>query len=681
MPNLEFGPFRLDSVKRTVTYAGGKLLGLTSREFDILELLVHNAGQLVARERFAETIWQGESVGETTLTTHLSSIRRKLSAAHPGAENYIRTVQGRGYRFCEAVMESPEGPTTKKHHVSIRRFSLLAALIAAAIPVWSSFKSGQIEITSFRKLTEDGRIKVGPLVFDGNNVYFRLVKTGEPQVETARVAVSSLKVEPLSGQEVASELMDYCKATRELLAMSSSSNSRVLSLFRPNGEQNEVLLKGSGLVSAGLSPDCRQLAYGGDHFVSIVHLTREGRVDSQLGQSRFWIPGTLNGPRWRPDGKLVRFCVDDDVHPAVLWELSTEGNRKPVPLQAAPEEVCGGAWTPDGRIFIAANRSQQPSGDLWALRNSVLHGMMARKVTPGALTWRDVVSDGLADRLYAIGQAYRFELSELNPHTGLIQPFLGGIAATEPSFSEDGKMVVYSKYPQWEIWLAQADGSQARKVSGPFTEAHMAHFSPNGQQIAFMAKTGASWRVMVADVRDLKARAAFPAGPDQGVPTWLSDHEIVFGDRLNHDDRDRNMSIHILDLAVRRISELPNSRGYWTPRVSPDQKRLIALSYDSTSLSEYDFKDQKWCPIGRARNFDNPAWISPETVYSYGVDSSGHVRVFRTDVAHSRTEVLTRLDATNIIPSPSITSTNEGHVVFLRRIEIDDIYELAYKIQ
>jgi DNA-binding response OmpR family regulator len=74
-------------------------LDLTTKEFDLLALLVSEAGNVVTRERIMNEVWDEHWFGPTkTLDTHVSWLRRKLDddAVHP---RYITTLRGVGFRF------------------------------------------------------------------------------------------------------------------------------------------------------------------------------------------------------------------------------------------------------------------------------------------------------------------------------------------------------------------------------------------------------------------------------------------------------------------------------------------------------------------------------------------------------------------------------------------------------
>jgi DNA-binding response OmpR family regulator len=80
-------------------WVGEDELDLTPKEFDLLELLVRNAGQVMVRDRIMDEVWDENWFGSTkTLDMHVSSLRRKLGD-DAGAPTRIVTVRGVGLRF------------------------------------------------------------------------------------------------------------------------------------------------------------------------------------------------------------------------------------------------------------------------------------------------------------------------------------------------------------------------------------------------------------------------------------------------------------------------------------------------------------------------------------------------------------------------------------------------------
>ena len=92
-----FGELAVDYAARTVTISG-KPDPLPRKEFDILELLSLNPGQVFDRERIYETVWGLDGEGSSdTVMEHIRKLRAKL-AAHT-LHSYIETIWGCGYRW------------------------------------------------------------------------------------------------------------------------------------------------------------------------------------------------------------------------------------------------------------------------------------------------------------------------------------------------------------------------------------------------------------------------------------------------------------------------------------------------------------------------------------------------------------------------------------------------------
>ena len=74
-----------------------KPLGLTRKEYDLLALLIQNAGEVVTREALLLRVWgYGNQIRTRTLDVHIRRLRKKLGE-HSGT--YIETIFSVGYRF------------------------------------------------------------------------------------------------------------------------------------------------------------------------------------------------------------------------------------------------------------------------------------------------------------------------------------------------------------------------------------------------------------------------------------------------------------------------------------------------------------------------------------------------------------------------------------------------------
>ncbi len=95
---LEVQDIKID-VSAHRAFQDGRELQLTAKEFDLLRILVKEAGNVVPRQVIMQEVWGSDPAGSTkTLDMHISWLRRKLGddAAYP---YYISTVRGMGFRF------------------------------------------------------------------------------------------------------------------------------------------------------------------------------------------------------------------------------------------------------------------------------------------------------------------------------------------------------------------------------------------------------------------------------------------------------------------------------------------------------------------------------------------------------------------------------------------------------
>ena len=95
---LEAGPVRIDVDRHLVT-VGGEPVAMPLKEFDLLELLVRNAGRVLTRQQLIDRVWGASYVGDTkTLDVHVKRLRAKIEP-DPAAPRHVTTVRGLGYKF------------------------------------------------------------------------------------------------------------------------------------------------------------------------------------------------------------------------------------------------------------------------------------------------------------------------------------------------------------------------------------------------------------------------------------------------------------------------------------------------------------------------------------------------------------------------------------------------------
>ncbi|MGH9023904.1 MAG: response regulator [Acidimicrobiia bacterium] len=95
---LEVGDVRLDPDRHEV-FVRAQAVQLALKEFDLLELLLTNAGRVLTRDVLMDRVWGANYVGDTkTLDVHIKRLRAKIED-DPSQPSRITTIRGLGYRY------------------------------------------------------------------------------------------------------------------------------------------------------------------------------------------------------------------------------------------------------------------------------------------------------------------------------------------------------------------------------------------------------------------------------------------------------------------------------------------------------------------------------------------------------------------------------------------------------
>lgn len=91
---LKCGAVELD-IKSHIVTVDGETVELTLKEFELLRMLMKNAGTVITRDALLESVWGYEETGETrTVDVHIKTLRQKLGSG----SDIIKTVRGVGYK-------------------------------------------------------------------------------------------------------------------------------------------------------------------------------------------------------------------------------------------------------------------------------------------------------------------------------------------------------------------------------------------------------------------------------------------------------------------------------------------------------------------------------------------------------------------------------------------------------
>ena len=180
--------------------------------------------------------------------------------------------------------------------------------------------------------------------------------------------------------------------------------------------------------------------------------------------------GEAFGVRFSPDDRKIRFSVHDvKTGSDALWELSRDGSglQPLLPGWNQPSHECCGKWTPDGKYYLFQS-FHNGRNDLWALPENgswLKRRVQPVQVTNGPLDFSSPVVSKDGKRIFAVGQQPRAELLRYDSKSSSFTPFLGGISASDLTFSADGQWVAYVTVPEQSLWRSKLDGSERMQLT------------------------------------------------------------------------------------------------------------------------------------------------------------------------------------------------------------------------
>ena len=385
-------------------------------------------------------------------------------------------------------------------------------------------------------------------------------------------------------------------------------------------------------------PDGLSILYASENELRIIHQDEPSTLYAKLDGQAFWL-------RWSPDGKLLRFTLINPItHASSLWEMDSQDRvARPIQaLSAAHLEACCGVWTIDGLTYIF-----QASDNLWALANFTNKARLSQ-LTNGPIRFQSPVAAKSGSKIYFVGLESPSGLQEFEGKHHDFEP--------APSFLADANRVEYSRDGRWvawtdiygTLWRARAvDGSDKIRLTSEGTQVFLAHWSPDGKRLAFMARDrGGLWQIYLVSSAGGSPEALLRETRNDADPTWSPDgKELAFGrepDLMGKESGPRNLQI--LNIETHKIETIPGSDGLFSPRWSPDGRYIAALTLDQRALMLYNVKSQRWTQLILTSAAD-PVWDSESTaVFIHAFQQEGEP-ILRVDVKNGTTRTVASLQS------------------------------------
>lgn len=276
---------------------------------------------------------------------------------------------------------------------------------------------------------------------------------------------------------------------------------------------------------------------------------------------------------------------------------------------------------------------------------------------------------------------------------------------SEPAWSPDGKqlLITSGKYPDTEIYLINADGTDAKRLTNNTFPDHYPVWSPDGKSFAFSSRRDGVWKVFLMNADGSKEQALTETSKDEHNPARISfspDGSLL----AFTSDRDGNTEIYTFGLKDKKTTRLTdNPARDNAPVFSPDGKRMAfesnrdgnmeiyLMNADGTGQTRVTTSDGPdilpvWFPDGKKIGFLTGRHIvrSPQGGHAGG---AMNWEIYKILPDGSKTRRLTENNYWDFYPSFSpdgsrvaFVSIREGHTegsVYVMRLDGSNVFRLT----
>lgn len=683
-----FGLFEAD-LKSGELWKAGYRVKLQGQPFKILAILLENAGEVVSREELQRRIWGPDIIVdfEHSLGGAIKKIREALgdSSENP---RFVETLARRGFRFIAPVrpaeepvrslsksglnavatptlpapdvenlaataLSPPAGLTPavqrKKivYAIAVVCFGVGAVLTAAIIRLWNPQPAEVLQRIS--QVTEDGLVyspedpsieTLPASVTDGARIFTSSIQDGRVVLAQVSTSDGEFHILQLPNEIGAPEINDISPDGSKLLVRSHLAAASVQPLWIVPVDGGSASRVPNILVQdATWMADGKKILYASGNQLAVISLEDGKSIPFATVPGRaFWL-------RWSPDGKLLRFTLIDPIdHTSSLWEISSDQHAPHQILKnwSVPANECCGTWTSDGRYFVF-QATKDLHTDLWKLNGS--SSFRPVQVTNGPFSYEAPAPGRHGDRIIFVGHQARSNLEQYDASRREFVPLQNFLSdASRVSFSRDRQWVAWTG-KGGHLWRAHADGTDKVCLTPESMFVFLAAWSPDGGRLALMAREpGGAWKIYLVRADGSGLECLTPQNRNVGDPSFSPDGKsIVFGlvtDLMGQEAS--HQGLEILDLATSRVTDVPGSQGFFSPRWSPDGRFIAALTLDQQKVMLFDLATRAWSTLTTSSAAD-PVW-SPDSkalyVHSY---MAGTEPIYRVSVLDGRMEEVANL--------------------------------------
>ena len=531
--SYEFGPFQLVPGAHRLLRQGEPVL-LPPKEFELLLLLVRNAGQVMEREQLIKSLWPNTVVEEANLNVHISALRKALAENQKG-QRYIETVPRLGYRFVAEVKEVSEpvpatAATTEAMALPDAPTALPVQTIAQSLPLAELPTTARVPQIPLLPLWGTLVVLVAIGIFAVAKSYY--------EKETGTPPSTELKAIPLTtypGRESQPAFSPDGNQIAFVWRNEKESHANLFVRLVDGGNWVQITNLAGDEVSPTWSPDGKSIAFyrsstEGDGIYVVPALGGAERKLVDMWPNRLSI-GSHTWLHWSPLGKgMVISDRPSAQEPLSLYLLETEtGERRRLTTPSASfVGDVSPVFSPDGKQIAFVRLMSVVAGEIYLV--SVEGGEPKRLTFSGegisSLTW----APNGCEIIFSSRYGGRSRLLRVPIEGGTPQWIAtSGNDALYPSFARQGNRLAWScptsNTDIFQLSLQEPNTTQrlTNLISSTANEISP-RYSPDGKRIAFESNRSGSNEIWVCDSEGGNpiCLTSF-RGPLLGSPSWSPD--------------------------------------------------------------------------------------------------------------------------------------------------------------